>query len=83
MCDADTLSLVKNTVKKVASAFAAFFVPKLLEEREQHQNGLDEVQHEIEPLEFVHDVTPSHARGEPTHRLPKKIYHSFIKFSSD
>ena len=50
-------------VKKVASANAAFFVPKLLQEREQHQNSLDKVQHEIEPLEFVHDITPSLARG--------------------
>ena len=57
-------------LKKVASAFAAFFVPKLLQEREQHQNSLDEVHDEHEPLEFVHDITPSLARGEPAHQLP-------------
>jgi len=69
-------------LKKVASAFAAFFVPKLLEEREQHQNGLDQAEREHQPFVIVHDVTLSLARGEPTHRLPKKIYHTF-KFFRD
>ena len=76
------LSLVKHQVKKVASAFAAFFVPKLLQVREQCQDGLDEAHNEHEPILFVHDITPSQARGEPTHRLPKKIYHTFKLFSS-
>ena len=52
------------------SADAAFFVPKLLQEREQCQDGLDEVHDEHEPVEFVHDITPSLSRGEPAHRLP-------------
>ena len=50
-------------MKKVASADAAFFVPKLLQEREQRQDRLDEVHNEHEPILFVHDITPSLARG--------------------
>ena len=60
---ADTLSLIKHVVKKVASAGAAFFVPKLLQVLEQHQNGLDEAHGEHEPFVIVQDVTPSRARG--------------------
>ena len=55
------------SLKKVASANAAFFVPKLLQVREQCQNSLDEAHNEHEPILFVHDITPSLAR-EPTHR---------------
>ncbi len=76
------LSLVKYAVKKVASADAAFFVPKLLQEREQHQDSLNQAEHEHQPFVIVHDVTPSLARGEPTHQLPRRIYHTPKIFSS-
>ena len=59
-------------LKKVASANAAFFVPKLLQEREQCQDRLNQAEHEHQPIEFIHDITPSHARGEPTHRACRK-----------
>ena len=61
---------ISDVVKKVAFAFAAFFVPKLLQVREQRQDRLDEVHDENEPIHFVHDITPSLARGEPAHQLP-------------
>ena len=82
MCGNVDASLIsKHQVKKVASANAAFFVPKLLQVREQHQDSLNQAEREHQPFVVIHEVTPSHARGEPTHRLPHKIYHTFIKFS--
>ena len=74
--------LIRMCLKKVASANAAFFVPRLIQEREQHQDSLNQAENELQPLEFIHDITPPHARGEPTHRLPKLIYHLFIQISS-
>ena len=68
-------------MKKVVSADAAFFVPKLLQEREQHQDGLNQAEHEHQPLEFVHDITPSLARGKPTHQTAKYTISQFIKIS--
>ena len=44
----------------------AFFVPELLQEREQRQDRADDVENEVEPVELVHNVTPSLSRGEPT-----------------
>ena len=73
-CGTSTPFLVKCLLKKVASADAAFFVPKLLQEREQHQDGLNQAEREHQPLEFVHDITPSHARGKPTHRTCREKY---------
>ena len=69
-------------LKKVASVWATFFVSKLLQKREQHQDGLDDAENKHDPLEFVHDITPSLSRGEPTHRLPRRIYHMPRNFSS-
>ena len=51
-------SLVNRSLKEVASADAAFFVPKLLQEREQCQDRLEQAQDEHEPIVFVHDITP-------------------------
>ena len=42
-------------------------MPELtVQEREQRQDRADEVEDEIEPVELVHNVTPSLSRGEPT-----------------
>ena len=68
--------LIKHQVKKVAPAFAAFFVPKLLQEREQHQDGLNQAEHEHQPLVVIHDITPLFCERKPTHQLPQKLYHS-------
>ena len=73
-CGTSTPLLVKYLLKKVASADAAFFVPKLLQEREQCQDRLNQAEHEHQPILFVHDITPSHARGKPTHRTCRVQY---------
>ena len=53
---------------------AAFFVP-LVEVREQCQDGVEDAENELEPLEFVHDITPSLSRGSrpPRPAIPNTI----------
>ena len=55
----------------------AFFVPELLQEREQCRDCADEVENEVEPVKLVHDITPSLSRRKPSHLRPaaKNIAH--------
>ena len=54
MGNVDASLLIRKVLKKVASANAAFFVSKLLQEREQCQDCLNQVEYEHQP--FVHEV---------------------------
>ena len=44
-----------------------FFV-LVAQEHEQRQDGLDQAEREHQPIEFVHDITPSLVERKPTHQ---------------
>lgn len=46
----------------------AFFRARILtvQEREQRQDCVDDVENEVNPVELIHNVTPSLSRGEPS-----------------
>ena len=69
----DASLLVRKDLKKVASANAAFFVSKLLQKLEQHQDGLNQAEREHKPFVVIHDITPSLSRGNRHRNLPIKL----------
>lgn len=68
--------------KKAQFSSWAGFSTLCIEVHEQRQNRLDKTENKLEPLEFVHDITPSRLRGSRTTLdLLRKIYHTFRKLS--